>query len=169
MLADFSEPIAGIATAAGAAGVGIVRLSGPGVATLAERIFTPSGSKTLRQHPPRKLVHGWIKDNGKDLDEALCVFMPGPHSFTAEDVVEFQCHGGIYLLQRVLQLCLAQGARLARPGEFTQRAFLHGRIDLTRAEAIGSLTQAKSRLGLEVNVNQLKGELETQIQALRRQ
>ncbi len=167
MSLDFSDSIAGIATAPGQGGIAVIRLSGPQALRIAEKIFYPAGGRALSRHPKRKMVYGWVKEQNITLDEALACYMPGPQSFTAEDVVELHAHGGIYLSRRILEQCLSQGARLARPGEFTQRAFINGRIDLTRAEAIGQITEAKTALGLELSVNQLKGRLYEKIQSLK--
>jgi len=167
MTLDFSDSIAGVATAPGQAGVAIIRISGPEAIQIGNQLFRPAHGKLLSEQGARRLIYGWVTEGEKDLDEALACYMPGPHSFTAEDVVEIQAHGGIYLSGRILELCLKQGARMARPGEFTQRAFINGRIDLTRAEAIGEITKAKTGLALEIGINQLKGRLYESIQGLK--
>lgn len=164
---DYSDTIAGVATAPGQAGVAIIRISGPEAIAIGNQLFRPAQGQLLSEQGARKLTYGWVQEGKKDLDEALACVMPGPHSFTAEDVVEIQAHGGIYLSRRILELCLTSGARMARPGEFTQRAFINGRIDLTRAEAIGEITSAKTALALEMSINQLKGRLYESIQKLK--
>ena len=162
---DFTDTIAGIATAPGVGGVSIIRISGDQALTISNNLFHPTGGAIAKR--PRTLAHGWLQRDGQDLDEVLCVYMPGPHSFTAEDVVEVHCHGGAAVSHYCLELAMAGGARLSRPGEFTQRAFVNGRIDLTQAEAIDDITKAKTALGLEISVNQLKGKLLNKIQELK--
>ena len=162
---DFTDTIAGIATAPGVGGVSIIRISGDQALDISKSIFRPTGGAISGR--PRTLAHGWLQKGGLDLDEVLCVYMPGPHSFTAEDVVEVHCHGGAAVSHYCLELAMASGARLSRAGEFTQRAFVNGRIDLTQAEAIDDITKAKTSLGLEISVNQLKGKLLNKIQELK--
>lgn len=129
-----TDTIAAIATAPGAGGIGIVRVSGPGALPILEKLFAPAGKGGYK---PWILRRGRVQDTeGNTLDDSLAVFMPGPKTFTGEDVAEFQCHGGPVLLAAVLEACLCAGARLAERGEFTRRAFLNGRMDLTQAEAV---------------------------------
>ena len=137
-----SVTIAAIATAAGPAGVGIVRLSGPEAVSIAERVT----HRSLKKVPPRVLRRATVHEptNGEALDDGLVVFFPAPHSFTGEDVVEFQGHGGAVTLSQVLGAFLAAGARLARPGEFSERAFHNGKLDLAQAEALADLISARS-------------------------
>lgn len=141
--------IAAIATASGAGGIGIVRVSGPHALSLLKTLFHPAGKeKALR---PWMLRRGKIVDkDGAVLDDALAVAMPGPKTFTGEDVAEFHCHGGPVLLASVLEACLACGARLAERGEFTRRAFLNGRMDLTQAEAVAEMIAAPSKEGAQI-------------------
>src|SRR5215470_75755 len=138
------DTIAAVATAPGEGGVAIVRLSGPDAERIAHEIFLRSGGKSgaLRPHT---LHRGTIRDaaSGVVVDECLAVRMPKPRSYTGEDVIEFHCHGGQFVTRRVLELALARGARQAGPGEFTQRAFLNGRIDLAQAEAVLDLTHVR--------------------------
>jgi tRNA U34 5-carboxymethylaminomethyl modifying GTPase MnmE/TrmE len=122
--------------------VGIVRLSGPEAVTIAQQIFHAPGQQEWESH---RILYGYVKHpNGRSIDEALLLLMRAPRSYTREDVVELHCHGGMMAVQEVLQLCLTQGAQLAEPGEFTLRAFLNGRIDLTQAESIADLVGARS-------------------------
>ena len=147
--------IAAIATAAGG-GVGIIRLSGPRAMAIARAHFR--GLPEAWQ--PRRLHHGWWHDgSGADLDEGLLVVMPGPRSYTGEDVVEVHLHGGALGLRRALGVCLAAGAHPAEPGEFTRRAFLNGRIDLTRAEAVADLVGARTDRALDQARRHLAGGL----------
>ncbi|MEL7477106.1 MAG: tRNA uridine-5-carboxymethylaminomethyl(34) synthesis GTPase MnmE, partial [Cyanobacteria bacterium J06555_12] len=133
MVTTFQDTIAAIATAVVPAqgSVGIVRVSGGESLAIAKALFVPAGNVAWDSHRVR---YGRLIDTeGTDIDEALVLWMQAPRSFTREDVVEFHCHGGIMVVQQVLQACLQQGARLAEPGEFSLRAFLNGRIDLTQA------------------------------------
>jgi tRNA modification GTPase len=167
------ETIAAIATAAGSGGIGIVRISGDRANAIARAIFRP-----LRPAPrpenhafrlkPHHLRYGIIVNpaDNERLDEVLLAFMPAPNSYTREDVIEIQCHGGPVVLQKILGLVMAQGARLADAGEFTRRAFLNGRIDLTQAEAVADLINARSDSAMKLAARQLSGGLKTQIQGL---
>jgi len=152
------DTIAAIATAPGTGGIGIIRISGQKAADLLRRIFRP-----LRPQSPltsHKLYYGTIIDcQGQVLDEVLAVYMKAPHTYTREDVVELQSHGSHLVLQAILQEVLALGARAAEPGEFTKRAFLAGRIDLTRAEAVIDLLQAQTDSGMRLAVDQMQGAL----------
>lgn len=145
--------------------VGIVRLSGSEALAIARQIFYAPGSQAWESH---RILYGYIRHpNGRSIDEALMLIMLAPRSFTREDVVEFHCHGGIMAVQEVLQLCIAQGARLAEPGEFTLRAFLNGRIDLTQAESIADLVGARSPQAAQTALAGLQGKLAQPIRQLR--
>lgn len=160
--------IAAVATPLGEGGIGIVRLSGPDSIAIADTIFRPKQGKGLKDQESYKLRYGKVVDpaTGRTVDEALAVAMRGPHSYTAEDVVELQCHGGVVVVQEVLELCLKQGATLAEPGEFTKRAFLNGRLDLSQAEAVIDIVRSPTRLGLEVAIDQLEGSLSQKVKDL---
>ena len=147
--------IAAISTPLGSGGIGIVRMSGNGCIALADTIF--QGKKKLTEKPSHTLSYGKITDgpDGEVIDEVLVSVMKAPHTYTTEDIVEVNCHGGFLVTQRVLQALLNAGARLAEPGEFTKRGFLNGRIDLTQAEAIIDLIQSKTELSRQAAVNQL--------------
>ena len=139
------ETIAAIATPAGEGGIGIIRLSGPKAPEILGAVFrAPAGGQKLPE--PRMMTYGFISDpaDGTLIDEVLAVYMPAPKTYTKEDVVEIHCHGGRVPLTRALELVLRQGARLAEPGEFTKRAFLNGRIDLSQAEAVMDLIDART-------------------------
>lgn len=152
------DTIAAIATAAGG-GVGIIRMSGPDAISLAVRHFAALGPDPARTRP-RRLVHGVLRDaDGAALDEGMAVVMPGPRTFTGEDVAELHLHGGALHLARCLATLVAAGARLAEPGEFSRRAFLNGRIDLTRAEAIADLVAARTDRALAQARQHLRGAL----------
>lgn len=161
------DTIVAIATPLGVGGVGIVRLSGPQAVAIADGFFRPARGGALAQAPTHHLRYGWVEREGHPVDEVLAVAMRAPHSYTCEDVVEVHCHGGTLVLRTVLELATGAGARLAQPGEFTQRAFLNGRLDLTQAEAVGDLVRSRSALGLQVSANQLRGRLHDEILALR--
>jgi len=162
-----SQTIAAIATASGPGAVGIVRVSGPQAAALALALFRSSRPRFSGLKPYR-LHHGSLLDaQGRVLDEALIAFMPGPGSFTGEDVVEFFCHGGPAVLRAVLEELLARGARLAGPGEFSLRAFRNGRLDLAQAEAIAETIAAPTRAALHLAQLKLSGALSRRIGALR--
>ncbi len=161
------DTIAAIATPAGVGGIGIVRISGPKSENILFRLF--QSSHRISRYQPRRLYHGDLiaPTTGQVLDEVLVSLMKAPHSFTGEDTLEIFCHGGILILEAVLSAVLEAGARLAEPGEFTRRAFLHDRIDLTQAEAIGDVISALTSRGLETAVAHLKGKLKQKIDVLR--
>lgn len=163
------DTIAAIATAPGIGGIGIIRVSGPEACNVVNRIFHSQQSVPLGERQTRTIHYGHIvhSKTGKTLDEVIVVLMKGPHSYTAEDVVEIQCHGGFVSVREILKVLLLEGVRQAEEGEFTKRAFLNGRIDLTQAEAIIDIIDAKTEQSLEVAVNQLDGTLSKYIRALR--
>ncbi|MCX7730383.1 MAG: tRNA uridine-5-carboxymethylaminomethyl(34) synthesis GTPase MnmE [Candidatus Caldatribacterium sp.] len=139
--------------------IGIVRLSGRDAVPIASRLFRSRAGKRVEDFRSFRMYLGEVVDprTGKPLDEALCVVMRAPKSYTCEDVVEFHLHGGPLVVRKVLEMCLQEGARLARPGEFTERAFLNGRIDLLQAEAVATLVRARSEKVLELSLRHLKG------------
>ncbi len=153
------ETIAAISTPFGESGIGIVRMSGLSAEAIARKLFKPKrGQPCFFSH---HFHYGEIIDNksGKAVDEVLIVLMKSPKTYTMEDIVEIHCHGGYLILQRVLELVLKNGARMAQPGEFTKRAFLNGRIDLTQAEAVIDMIRAKTLVSLEIANQQLRGRL----------
>lgn len=159
--------IAAIATPPGPGGIGIVRISGPAAGPILKKLFRPRQARVLVSH---RLTYGWLinpDQKERPLDEVMAVFMLAPNTYTREDVAEIQCHSSYLVLQEILALVLKAGAVLAEPGEFTKRAFLNGRIDLTQAEAVIELLQAKTTTGLQIAVNQLQGTLHTKIAAIR--
>lgn len=161
------DTIAAIATPLGAGGVGIVRVSGREAVEIVHPLFRQHGGGGLRAAESHRLLHGWVEQDGAAVDEVLAVVMRAPRSYTREDVVELHCHGGTLVLRTVLELVCGRGARLAQPGEFTWRAFMNGRLDLTQAEAVGDIVAARSGLGLRVSADQLRGRLHGAIQTLR--
>ncbi|MBU6185533.1 MAG: tRNA uridine-5-carboxymethylaminomethyl(34) synthesis GTPase MnmE [Synechococcales bacterium] len=146
--------------------VGIVKLSGTTAVAIAHQLFQTAGQQVWESH---RILYGHICDpvSAERIDEALLLLMLAPRSYTREDVVEFHCHGGMMAVQRVLQLCLSHGARLAQPGEFTLRAFLHGRLDLTQAESVYDLVAARSTRAAQLAMAGLKGKLADPIRQLR--
>ncbi|MEK9148841.1 MAG: tRNA uridine-5-carboxymethylaminomethyl(34) synthesis GTPase MnmE, partial [Candidatus Desantisbacteria bacterium] len=157
-----SDTIAAISTPIGEGGIGIVRLSGPMALSIARNIFPKKLSH-------RRLTYGHIIDpqTGENVDEVLVSYMAAPHTYTREDMVEINCHGGPIPLQRVLELVLKEGARLATPGEFTLRAFLNGRIDLAQAEAVLDVIQAKTAAAQRLALDGLQGRLSKEVKELR--
>lgn len=166
-IGDAQETIVAISTSTGEAGIGIVRISGADAFTVAEKIFRAANGRAYTPNDHRKLRYGWIVDGTKPVDEVLVSFMQAPHTYTAEDIVEINAHGGRLSVERILKLVLANGARLATRGEFTRRAFLNGRIDLLQAEAIHDIIEANSEAAQQQAVNQLFGGLSEEIQALK--
>ena len=157
---DTTDTIAAIATPLGESGIGVIRISGSKAYDVGDAIFQSKSSLPLAQRRDRSIQYGLIvDDDGKAVDEVILLIMKGPRSYTAEDVLEIQCHGGRQSLSEILGLVLRHGARLANPGEFTQRAFVNGRIDLAQAEAVMDVIQAKSAQGLTSAVSQLEGRL----------
>ncbi|MBB6218059.1 tRNA modification GTPase [Anaerosolibacter carboniphilus] len=163
------DTIAAIATAPGEAGIGIVRLSGPMAVEILDQVFVPSRGKSIKDFPNRRLTHGYIvhPQTQDKVDEALVVYMKGPHTYTAEDVAEIDCHGGIVPVRKILSLVLSMGARMAEPGEFTKRAFLNGRIDLAQAEAVMDVISAKTEKGFDIALGQLEGSLSKEVGKIR--
>ena len=151
-----NDTIAAIATAPGQGGVGIVRISGPEAERIMMALFRPARAG-LSALPTHLLTYGHVCDGVTDVDECMAVLMRAPRSYTREDVAELQLHGGGYACQRVLALCLREGARLAEPGEFTRRAFLSGRIDLSQAEAVMNLIAARGEQAHRAAMHQLEG------------
>jgi tRNA modification GTPase len=158
------KTIAAIATAPGEAGIGIVRISGDKAIEILKKVFKPKKNIDIYDIPSRVIVYGHAVDrNGKVLDEVLAIIMRKPYSYTTEDVVEVQCHGGIVPVRRIMEDVLRNGADIAEPGEFTKRAFLNGRIDLAQAEAVIDVITSKTETGLNAALNQLEGELSKEL------
>ena len=130
------DTIAAIATAMTSSGIGIVRISGTEAFDIIKKIYMGKNKKDLSQVKSHTIHYGYIVDGEETIDEVLVMIMKGPHSFTGEDTVEIDCHGGVYVLKRILETVIKYGARPAEPGEFTKRAFLNGRMDLSQAEAV---------------------------------
>lgn len=163
------ETISAVITALGEGAVGIVRISGENALAVGEALFRAASGKALASYTPNTLVYGHVYDkDGGLVDEVLAVYMRAPRSYTAEDVVEIQCHGGIQSLKKILALTYQAGARPAEPGEFTKRAFLNGRIDLTQAEAVMDIIRSRSEASLKLAVRQHNGQLANALRSLRK-
>jgi tRNA modification GTPase len=165
--ASNEDTIAAVATPAGQAGIGIVRMSGPEARKIAEKIFRPRNPVDSFQSHRLYLGHLIDPASGAPIDEVLVSFMAAPHTYTREEVVEINSHSGPLLLEQILKVLLGEGARLAKPGEFTFRSFMNGRMDLTQAEAIMDLINAQSERGLQLASNQIHGRLRAEIERLR--
>lgn len=161
------DTIAAIATAPGEGGIGIIRISGEKSLQVAQSIFKSKSGKMIKDYNTRTLIYGTVVDNEKVIDEVLVAYMKGPNSYTAEDVIEINCHGGFISVKKILELILSKGVRLAEAGEFTKRAFLNGRIDLSQAEAIIDVIKSKTDMAHEVAQSQLEGSLAKKIKDLR--
>lgn len=164
-----NDTIAAIATALSDSGIGIIRISGDDAIYIVDSIFrSPSGKRILTKVQSHTVHYGYIVDKEENvIDEVMVVVMKAPKSYTTEDTVEINCHGGVLVVQKVLQTVLENGARIAEPGEFTKRAFLNGRIDLSRAEAVIDVIHSKNEYALSSSVSQLKGRLSDKIHKLR--
>ncbi len=172
-----TDTIAAVATAMGSSGIGIIRVSGEEAFSIAEKIFRRSqgkrGTQPGKSVPQkirtdvRNIYYGHIYDGEELLDEVLLIVMKGPHSYTAEDTVEINCHGGVLMMKKILETVIKYGARPAEPGEFTKRAFLNGRIDLSQAEAVMDVINSGNQYALKSSVGQLKGRLSEKIRELR--
>ena len=166
---EYTDTIAAIATAMGNSGIGIVRISGENAVEVAEKVFREPGKKKLSEAESHTIHYGYVYDGDEAVDEVLLMLMRGPRSYTAEDTVEIDCHGGRLVMQKILEAVLKNGARAAEPGEFTKRAFLNGRMDLSQAEAVMDLIQSKNEMALKSSLAQLKGNVRQEIEKLRAQ
>ena len=155
------DTIAAIATALSNSGIGIVRISGEDALHIIQKIYK---GKELKDHA---IHYGYIVDGNETIDEVLVMVMKGPHSFTGEDTVEINCHGGIYVVKRILETVIKYGARPAEPGEFTKRAFLNGKMDLSQAEAVVDVISSKNEYALKSSIGQLKGNVQRKIKDIR--
>ncbi len=161
------DTICAISTPLGISGIGIIRLSGPETYRIIEEIFVPRKKTKVSGWKTHTVHYGYIMDGEKIIDEVLVTIMRKPKSYTREDMAEIGCHGGLVALREVLNLCISKGARLANPGEFTLRAFLNGRIDLTQAESVLEIVQSQTEKSLEISLKKLKGEFSKKINKIR--
>lgn len=163
-----TDTIAAIATAMTNSGIGIVRISGEEALEVADRIFVPKkGTKKVSDMDTHTIHYGYIKDGDEIVDEVMLLIMKAPRSYTTEDTVEIDCHGGVLVMKKILETVLKHGARPAEPGEFTKRAFLNGRIDLSQAESVIDVINAKNDFALKSSVSQLRGSVLEKIKELR--
>ena len=163
-----NDTIAAIATPIGESGIGIVRISGKDALAIADKVFVSRDQKKPTTFKTYTTHYGWIAKEAKIIDEVILTVMRAPKSYTREDIVEINCHGGILALRAVLDLVLENGCRLAQPGEFTRRAFLNGRIDLAQAEAVLDIIRAKTDAALKIGIEQARGNLSSRINKLRK-
>lgn len=168
-LTPLDDTIAAISTPIGEGGISIVRLSGKDAILIADGIFDAKSKRRLSKAKSHSIIYGHIIDNARShiIDEVLVMLMKGPLTYTKEDIVEINCHGGIVAARAILELCMNKGARLAEPGEFTKRAFLSGRIDLAQAEAVLDIIKSKTDLSLKYSMGQLDGHLSNKIKELK--
>ena len=163
-----SDTIAAIATAMSPSGIGIVRISGDDAFAIIDRIYRSNNqNKKLSECPTHTIHYGYICDGDQVIDEVMVLLMRAPHSYTKEDSIEIDCHGGVYVMKRILETVIKYGARPAEPGEFTKRAFLNGRIDLTQAESVIDVIQSKNEFALKSSLSQLKGSVRNDITDIR--
>ncbi len=162
-----ADTICALATAAVEAGIGIIRLSGDNAVELVSSFVRTKSGKKLNIQESHRVKYGFVCDGDRVVDEVLVLTMRGPRSYTGEDTVEIDCHGGILMLRKILEICVKNGARPAEPGEFTKRAFLNGRIDLAEAEAVSELISARSEDGLRASMAQLQGSVSEKIRHFR--
>ena len=163
-----TDTIAAIATAMSNSGIGIIRVSGNESIEIVDHVFKNSKKEnSLKRYKSHTIHYGFIYDENKILDEVMVSVFKSPHSFTTEDTVEINCHGGILVLQKILELLIKNGARLAEPGEFTKRAFLNGRIDLSEAEAVMDVISSQNEMALQSSVKQLQGSVSDKVKELR--
>lgn len=161
------ETIAAISTGITNSGIGIVRMSGKDAINILEKIFVPHKDIEVNKIESHTVYYGNITDDGHIIDEVLVVVMRAPNTYTREDIVEIDCHGGVFVMKKILDTVLKYGARIAEPGEFTKRAFLNGRIDLSQAEAVSDIINSKSSLALDASISQLRGNLKDAVKKLR--
>ena len=164
---DNFDTVAAISTPVGSGGIAIVRMSGNSSVDVLKKVFVPVGNKKVSQIKSHTVTYGHIVDDGKIVDEVLVVVMFAPKTYTREDVVEINCHGGVRVANSVLSALIKNGADMALPGEFTKRAFINGRIDLSQAEAVIDLINAKTELSKRASINRLEGRLSKKIREIR--
>lgn len=162
-----NHTIAAISTAMAESGIGIVRMSGEEAFAIADKIYKNKKGKRLSDQKTHTIHYGFIEEEGKVIDEVLVMLMRGPHTFTGEDTVEIDCHGGVYVVKKILEACIRNGARPAQPGEFTKRAFLNGKMDLSQAEAVIDVIQSQNDYALKSSLKQLRGSVKEKISNLR--
>ena len=162
-----TDTIAAISTAMTNSGIGIVRISGEDAFEIIDKIYKGKKEKRISEQKSHTVHYGYIVDRDETIDEVLVMLMRGPHSYTGEDTVEIDCHGGVFVTKRILETVIKYGARPAEPGEFSKRAFLNGRMDLSQAEAVIDIINSKNEYALQSSVNQLKGSVQKKINEIR--
>ena len=162
-----TDTIAAISTAMTNSGIGIVRISGEDAFDVIDKIYKGKKDKILSEQKSHTIHYGYIMDGDDTIDEVLVLLMRGPHSYTGEDTVEIDCHGGVFVTKKILETVIKYGARPAEPGEFSKRAFLNGRMDLSQAEAVIDIINSKNEYALKSSVNQLKGSVHKKIKEIR--
>lgn len=167
MLKNIDTTIAAISTAMSNSGIGIVRMSGSQAVEIADKVYVSKSNKKLSKQKTHTIHYGYIADEEEIIDEVLVMLMRGPHTYTGEDTVEINCHGGVFIMKRILEVLIKNGARPAEPGEFTKRAFLNGKMDLSQAEAVGDLIVAQNEYALQSSIEQLKGNVRKKITEIR--
>ena len=163
------DTIAAIATAMSSSGIGIVRISGEDSLEIIQKIYKGKKEKNFKEEKTYTIHYGYIMDGEEIIDEVLVMLMKAPHSFTGEDTVEIDCHGGVYVMKKILETVIKNGARPAEPGEFTKRAFLNGKLDLSQAEAVIDIINSKNEYALKSSVSQLKGAVQKKIADMRKE
>ena len=162
-----SDTIAAIATAMSPSGIGIVRLSGEDAFSIIDKIFQSPSKKVISECESHTIHYGFIYDGEETIDEVMVLIMKAPNTYTRENTIEIDCHGGVFVMKRILETVIKYGARPAEPGEFTKRAFLNGRIDLTQAESVIDVINSKNQFALSSSLNQLKGSVQRDIRKIR--
>ncbi|NND63941.1 MAG: tRNA uridine-5-carboxymethylaminomethyl(34) synthesis GTPase MnmE, partial [Flavobacteriaceae bacterium] len=163
----YDDTIVALATPAGAGAIAVIRLSGKEAISIASEIFISISGKVLQEQPSHTVHLGHVVDGKRTIDEVLATIFKNPQSYTGEDVVEFSCHGSNYIQQEIIQLCLRKGCRMAQAGEFTLRAFLNGKMDLSQAEAVADLIASDSEASHQLAIQQMRGGFSSEIKALR--
>lgn len=162
-----SDTIAAISTSVSPSGIGIVRMSGEEAIAIAEKVYQGKNGKKLMEQKSHTIHYGYVIDKEDIIDEVLIMLMKAPHTYTGENTIEINCHGGIYIVKRILETLIKNGARPAEPGEFTKRAFLNGRLDLSQAESVGDMIVSKNEYALKSAIGQLKGNIKHKINDIR--
>ncbi len=162
-----TDTIAAIATGMTPSGIGIIRVSGEDAFSIASSVFHGKNNRPVKDYEDHRAYFGYVHNADETMDEVILLVFKGPHSYTGEDTIEIQCHGGILMMKRILELCISSGARCAEPGEFTKRAFLNGKIDLSEAEAVMDVISSKNDLALKNSVKQMQGSLYRKITDIR--
>lgn len=169
MNGQYSDTIAAISTAVSSSGIGIVRMTGNDAIGIADKVYIGKNEKRLARQKSHTIHYGYIADGGELIDEVLVMLMRGPKTYTGEDTVEINCHGGVYVVKKVLETLIRYGARPAEPGEFTKRAFLNGRLDLSQAEAVGDLISSQNEYARRSSISQLRGNIKEKIERIRKE